>query len=60
MKVLKSGVPVYEAKMYQEILLHGSFPAWEPLGWMFLLSLAVMAVGCSIFNYYRDSFAELI
>jgi ABC-type polysaccharide/polyol phosphate export permease len=47
-------------EMYQAMFLHGAFPSMSSLAMTFGISLAMCFFGASVFNYYRDEFAELI
>ena len=47
-------------EMYQDIFIHGVVPRAATLGVTAAVALVTFVIGCSVFNRYRDEFAELI
>lgn len=45
---------------YQDLIFHGVWPRWDLLGAMALLSLALLFVAVTIFEHYKEYFAEKI
>jgi lipopolysaccharide transport system permease protein len=45
---------------YRDIFLYGIWPNWERLGWVFILSIALIILGAWVFESHRESFAEYL
>jgi lipopolysaccharide transport system permease protein len=43
---------------YRSILLSGTWPNWERLGWILVIALIMIVLGARIFETHRESFAE--
>ncbi len=44
--------------MYQDVFFYNRLPDFQILGWLTLLGVTIIVVGNTIFNAYRESFAE--